>query len=103
MESKSDLDLADFVNSWLAESNDPEFASQFDFIDDGIINFRDFTVFALQWQNPYMQAGSYKIEWDGTNDAKKMASVEGDYCIEVTLEDVSGNKVTRNGNIVVYR
>ena len=51
----------------------------------------------------YNPAGSYAVEWDGTNDDGKLASVEGDYRVEITLENASGESVTRNGIIVVYK
>ena len=44
-----------------------------------------------------------QVVWDGTNDDGELASVEGDYRVEVTLEDEFGNTVIRNANIVVYR
>jgi len=51
----------------------------------------------------YESAGSYAIEWEGTDDSGKLASVEGDYRVEVTVEGVSGERITRNANIIVYR
>jgi len=53
--------------------------------------------------NEYLAAGSYEFEWDGTNGEGKIASVEGDYRIEVVLKNLTGDTVTRNANIVVYR
>ena len=37
--------LAEFVNSWLADSNDAHFAGKFDLITDDLINFRDYAAF----------------------------------------------------------
>lgn len=43
------LNLDEFAGSWLLNSNDPCFAPRFDFLDDGVINFKDFTIFSHQW------------------------------------------------------
>lgn len=68
--------LAGLTDTWLFDSNDPDFALEYDFIADGIINLRDFAVFALQW-GKYSEtiidgAGSPAVTFNSSEDANSI-------------------------------
>jgi parallel beta-helix repeat protein len=74
-------ELAKLVDSWLVTWGAPAFDSKFDYVPDGIIDFKDFAVFAASW-GFYTQTGEVTIDGDGNDVVTFSFGEDADSIIE---------------------
>lgn len=64
----------------------------------------DGTLFAtIQDDTSPRAAGSYTLEWAGTNDAGLRAYKNGSYRVDVSSSGVDNDTVTRSGSVTIYK